>query len=272
MNPLRTKLETFVRQREWLVPTLVGALITLAFVSAFLYKPQSIERISDAFFDHFHRQHPRVYDENTPVRIIDIDNESIDRIGQWPWPRTTMAKFNDRLADAGAAVIAYDILFSERDRTSPENMMTVLKSNPDAQGRFSNVERLRSHDTIFAESIRRTNVVLGLFLVGQEMESLPKTRYGVSFVGNSPAKRFVRFAGAIHALPELDEAAEGAGSVSFRPGRDGVIRAAPLFGRIDDRVYPSLSLEALRVAQGASTFIVKSNAAQGEGGLSLIHI
>jgi len=80
-------------------------------------------------FDMHMRSAPRAYNPDMPVRIIDIDNESIGRIGQWPWPRTVLAKMNDRLTDAGVAVIAYDVIFAEEDRTSPKNMIDVLKSN-----------------------------------------------------------------------------------------------------------------------------------------------
>lgn len=248
------------------MPTLVGAVVTVLFVAAFLYKPASIDRVSNQFFDHFQRQHPRVYDPDIPVRIIDIDDESIKRIGQWPWPRTTLAKMNDRLANAGAAVIAYDVIFSEADRTSPENMVDVFLKNPKASGNFSNISELTSHDDIFAESFQNTQVVTGIFLVGQPTPTTPKVRHGIAYVGESPINQLENYGGVLHALPQLDSAAAGAGSVSFRPTGDGIIRKAPLLGRVGERIYPSLSVEALRAAQGASTFIVKSNSASGELG------
>ena len=61
-------------------------------------------------FDEFLRLKPRVY-EPVPVRIVDIDDDSLARFGQWPWPRTLLAKLVNRLDELGVATIAFDILF-----------------------------------------------------------------------------------------------------------------------------------------------------------------
>ena len=74
-------------------------------------------------FDSYQRLDPMAYNPNLPVRVVDIDEESLSRIGQWPWPRTTIADLLTKLRDQGAAVVAFDILFSEPDRTSPEAVL-----------------------------------------------------------------------------------------------------------------------------------------------------
>ena len=71
-------------------------------------------------FDSYQKLGPATYDPDLPVRVVDIDEESLSRIGQWPWSRTTMADLLARLSEQGAAVVAFDVLFSEPDRTSPE--------------------------------------------------------------------------------------------------------------------------------------------------------
>ncbi len=250
--------------RKWVAVSLIGFIITLLFFLAYVFKPKSIEQISDLYFDLLQRQYSREYSPDIPVRIIDIDDESIKRIGQWPWPRTRMADLNRRLGNAGAAVVAYDIVFSETDRTSPENMIDVLKNNPAAHGEFENVSILRSHDQIFADSFKYTNIVTGFFLVNKPTDSLPMTSHGFAFSGATPQARVDNYGGALHALEILESEAAGVGHASFVPDRDGVIRKAPLLGRIGNRLFPSLSMEALRVAQGANNFIVKSANASGE--------
>ena len=252
------------RKRLWLAPMLVGAIITLLFLLANIAKPPTIERVSDLFFDSLQRQYPRQYDPNTPVRIIDIDDESIRRIGQWPWPRTVIANLNSRLANAGAGVIAYDIVFAEPDRTSPENIIDVLNRNPNATGALTGLANLKSHDNILAESFGETRVVTALFLLNSPSNQLPDPLQGFSTIGSSPASHLESYRGAQFAIPELYKASSGAGSVTFRTGGDGVIRSAPLLGRIGDRMFPSLSAEALRVVQGASSFALKSSNAFGE--------
>ena len=69
-------------------------------------------------FDSYQRLAPQPFDPNLPVRIIDIDPESIARFGQWPWPRTIMRDLVLRLTERNAAAVTFDILFAEADRTS----------------------------------------------------------------------------------------------------------------------------------------------------------
>lgn len=262
----RFNLGTLSRKRQWLAPSLVGAIVTLTFLLAYIGQPMVIERVSSLVFDNFQSQHPREYDPNTPVRIIDIDDESIRRIGQWPWPRTVVAELNSRLGDAGAAVIAYDVIFSETDRTSPENMLEVLQNNPKAREAFTSISTLESHDKILAESFASTRVVTGMALLQKPTDALPPALQGFSTIGTSPASHLESYQGALFAIPELYNAASGAGHVSFISDGDGIIRTAPLVGRIGDRLFPSLSIEALRVVQEASSFGIKSANASGEWG------
>lgn len=253
------------RRRKWAIPTMVGLLTVLFFAWAHLVQPQAIMRMSNLVFDSFQKQYPREFNPDVPVRIIDIDDESIRRIGQWPWPRTVLAKLNTRLADAGAAVVAYDVLFSETDRTSPENMVSVLQNNPDAKSHFDEILTLRSHDEIFAESFQQTRVVNGLFLINRPTLTEPQSQAGFAMIGDSPVNSLPEFHGVLHAIPPLEATAEGAGSVSFQPDKsDGVVRTAPLISRIGDRIYPSLALEALRTVQGATTYQIRSSNASYE--------
>src|SRR5262249_41671955 len=89
--------------------------------------PDLIERVSLIAFDTYQQQAPREVSD-APIRIVDIDDESLKRIGQWPWPRTTMAELLDKLREAGAAVVVFDVLFSEPDRTSPQLLLPLMTS------------------------------------------------------------------------------------------------------------------------------------------------
>jgi len=250
------------------VPTLLGILITLFFLLASGTKPRVIQQLSNLSFDVLQRQFPRSYNPNIPVRIIDIDNESLARVGQWPWPRVTVAKLNDRLAEAGVAVVAYDVIFAEPDQTSPENIVEILRRNPRAQSDFSEISTLESHDALLAESFARTRVVLGQYLTAEAGSAPPseRSRQGFSLIGDDPKDRIRNYAGATHALPMLEAASTGSGSISIVPDGDNVLRSAPLVARIADRYFPSLSMEALRTAQDAGAYQIKSSTASGELG------
>src|SRR6478609_3826144 len=87
---------------------LVGTAIALSRFAA-------VERVRDVVFDTFQRLDPRAYDPAMPVRIVAIDDASLAKLGQWPWPRDVLARLTRKLAEAGAAVIAYDVVFGEPD-------------------------------------------------------------------------------------------------------------------------------------------------------------
>lgn len=252
------------KQRKIIIPTILGLLVTLGFYAADVAKPQSIERVANLLFDHYQRQNPREYKPEIPVRIIDIDDESLRRLGQWPWPRSLMAKFNDRLADAGAAVVSYDVVFSEPDRTSPENIIEFLKANPKAEGEFENVAALRGHDQLLADAFGRTQVVAGFFFVGQDTGVKPKLSGKFSWSGSAPTKEVKDFPGSIIPLPVLEAQAAGEGFVNFEPKADGIIREAPLVFRMGTDFYRSLALETIRVVFRQGGIVVRMSNGFGE--------
>ena len=215
-------------------------------------------------FDAYQRAAPRPY-QDAAVRVVDIDDESIARLGQWPWPRTDMARLTRALSDAGASAIAFDIVFSEPDRTSPARVADILRRNPKAHGDYADVAALADHDTLLAETFTATPAVLGLFMTRERNGGAPTPKAGFAFAGAIPSE-IPAFGGAILPLPGLAKAAPGLGFVSITGQGDGIIRTAPLIAQAQGQVTPSLSLEALRVAQGAGSIIVKSADASGEGG------
>src|SRR6516165_7739490 len=107
---------------------LVAALIVGAILLRYL-DPFFVRSLRLIAFDSYQRLHPQPYDPNLPVRIVDIDEDSLAKIGQWPWPRTIMAKLVRTLADEGAASVAFDVLFAEPDRTSFEQVVKQLPAN-----------------------------------------------------------------------------------------------------------------------------------------------
>ncbi|HVL29175.1 MAG TPA: CHASE2 domain-containing protein, partial [Sphingomicrobium sp.] len=56
----------------------------------------STERIGFLIFDAYQRLAPRPYAE-VPVKVVDIDEETVRRFGQWPWPRTDIARMTEAL-------------------------------------------------------------------------------------------------------------------------------------------------------------------------------
>ena len=226
-----TWLKLSAKRRKIVIPTLLGLLVTFGFYNANLSKPPQIEQLANLLFDAYQKKKPREYNPDTPVRIVDIDDESIERIGQWPWPRTVMAKLNDRLVQAGAYVIAYDVIFSESDRTSPKNIAKIFKDNPLAQGDYASIAKLKDHDALFADSFGRSNVVAGFFLLSKESDVRPGYRHGFSWKGAKPTMALSSYNGSIVPLPELEKQLKGEGFVSFSPKGDGIVRRGATYFR-----------------------------------------
>ena len=184
-------------------------------------------------------------------------------IGQWPWPRTTVARLVDQLAAQGAAVVAFDILFAEPDQTSPEQFLEHLPPEE--------AERLKplfagqpSHDAVLADAIGRSPTVLAAALTGRPSEVPLQVKAGFAVAGDDPLPFLGSFAGSSQNLLILDEKASGIGAINWIPDRDQVVRRISIVFGMGDQFVPALFAEALRVAQGASTYILKASNASGE--------
>ncbi len=242
-----------------------GVVITLLLLALHFAGLPALNQLGLLLFDAYQRAAPRPY-EDAPVRIVDIDDETIAREGQWPWPRTDVARLTKALTDAGASAIGYDIVFSEPDRTSPKRAAEILSRNPAAHSDFADVKALTDHDVLFARQLAASPTVPGFFLTREKSATRPAVKAGMAISGTPPFAHMLSYSGSIVPLPLLSGAATGAGFVSIVGDGDGIVRRAPLLSRLGDTIYPSLSLESLRVAQGAGAIIVKSTDASGEMG------
>jgi adenylate cyclase len=224
-----------------------------------------VVQLRERSFDIYQRLQPRPYGD-FPVRVIDIDEASLARHGQWPWPRTLVAEFVQRLSDLGAAVIGLDIIFVEPDRTSPARVANrlAIADATEAERVKSILSQLPDNDQILAQTIERAPVVLG-FGAAPDNDKRPPRKAGFATTGAEPEKLAWHFGGAAINLDILEKAAAGIGSISVS-GNDtsGVVRRVPLLFSDGNKVFPSLSVESLRVAQQAQSFIVKGTGASGE--------
>ena len=242
----------------WLVP-----IITIA-ITLGLYQldPLPLRALRNATFDQYQRWDSRTYTQS-PVVVVDIDDESLTKLGQWPWPRTRVAEMLRRLQDAGAASISFDVVFAEPDRTSPSAMLNTWKPSPQARALIAG---LPDHDAVFAKQIAHGRVVLGHIL---RDDVPPPADFNAPFVvrtkGPSPLPYLHAHRGSVAALPVLQGGAAGHGSFNFSSDSDGIVRKAPLFLRMGDELVPSLAAEALRVSLGAQSYLLTTSPEDGAG-------
>ena len=241
---------------------LVAALLAGAYMLR-LIDPTPVARLRLLAFDTYQQLQPRTYDPGVPVRIIDIDEPSLARFGQWPWPRALMADLTKRLTEAGAAAIAFDLVFSERDRVSVADLIRQLPKDTTLEAITSKLAEA-SGDRRFGETIAAAPAVVGFVATAQASGVTPLLQPGFATAGDDPGQFLPSFAGATTSIAELQQGAKGSGALNWIPEYDQIIRHLPLVVRVADRLYPSLAAEAIRVGQGASGYLIKASGASGE--------
>jgi adenylate cyclase len=241
---------------------LLGAVI-LGALTVRVWDPAPVARLRALVFDLYQQMSPRSFNPELPVRIADIDEESLRQFGQWPWPRTLLANLVRKLHENGAASISFDMIFPEPDRMSPANVLRYWPETDVIGDLRSEVEKLPSNDSVLAEAIADAPVLLG-FIASPDGGAEPQTKAGFSYAGDDPRLFAPRFPGAVASLTELQSAASGAGTLNWLPEHDQIIRRIPVIVTVGDTLYPALAADALRLAQGASTYMVRASGASRE--------
>lgn len=242
---------------------LVAAAILTGCVALRVADPRPVSQLRQSVFDSYLRAGPRAIDRSFPVRVIAIDEASLARLGQWPWPRTKLAELTSRLQEAGAKSITFDLVLAEPDRLSPDALLRSLSGQSVNKEIVSEIAKLPSNDKRLAETVASAPVVIGVAADTDAKHEIAPYRGGISFAGDDPRLFVHPYAGGIENLPILTEAAHGVGAVNWIPSEDQVVRRIPLLVSIAGKLYPSLALEALRVGTNQSTIFVKSSGGSG---------
>ena len=246
------------------LPLLLPFLVLLLGVGLRFWDPSLLRDLRYRAFDVFQQLHPRAYDPALPVRVVAIDEASLQQHGQWPWSRSLLAALVEKLTAAGAAAIAFDVIFPEPDRSSVTVLMQGMADGPARQALELALASgaLVDHDQAFGQAIAAGPVVLAVAMSRAANASPPPPpKVGISFRGESPLAYVQHFPGAIASLAQFNEAASGLGSIDIIKDRDGKIRRIPLLVASDGLLYPSLAVEALRVAQDSRELSVKTSGA-----------
>lgn len=254
----------------------LGMILLVTFVGLyyadFKYNAGYLDFWRNKVFDTYQELKPREIPtpDQKPVTIIDIDEQSLETIGQWPWPRNVLAQLVQNLMKMEAQLIAFDIVFAEPDRMNPSNVASTLEGLDDETK--TRLEGLKSNDSIFADSIRKSRVVLGQAGRPNETDGVkgPPVKKSVAIRKLSkgapePYDFLPRFPSLVRNVPVIEQAATGRfgghGIFSVVPGKDGIVRNVPsLFGH-EGQYFPSLAIEMLRVATGRATVLAKVNQA-----------
>jgi len=239
-----------------------GIFLTLLFLGLHLYNPMFLSFLENKLYDTMHDsiEHKA---PSLPV-IVDIDEKSLLSLGQWPWSRYQLAKLFKKISDAGAASIGVDILLSEPDRTSLNQVKKELSSELGMTLNLDNIPyHLQDNDVYLANTLAQSHFVLGykFFFTGTGNKPKAPVPMDIIVVKAQGSKRvstnLYKAKGALEPLPVFSNIVDSAGFVNVRPDADGVIRRIPLLIEYKDRIYPSLALAAIMKAKNIKKSVLK---------------
>jgi adenylate cyclase len=258
MRRLKVLRRWFARKFGYARLLCLALLIGLAALRIADFAP--IEELRVRTFDTFQRIDPRVKTAR-PVTIVDIDEKSLAKLGQWPWPRTRIADMVSSLTGLGAVAIAFDVMFAEPDRLNPDVAADTFRNLDEATR--DKLRALPSNDQVFADAMRHSRVILGEtglpYIVAEPDETLPVT--GLATLGEDPQRFLFEFPGLLRNTQVLERAAGGRGLLTINPERDGIVRRVPMIMQAQGVIMPSLSFEILRVVTGTDTIFIKADQA-----------
>jgi len=255
------------------VDRLIGYGMLVLFIALYIWNPGPVNFARLKVFDYYQQAKPREIPTpaNKPVTIIDIDEQSLENIGQWPWPRNIIAKLVQNAMQMGAVLIAFDIVFSEPDG---KDLSIVAKNT---EGLTPDMKKLIAsrvtNDQILANVIAKSRVVLGQAGRTNETDGVKgppaKKSIGIRKMSRNaldPKFFLNNFPSLVRNIPLYENAAKknrfaGFGIFSAAPDEDGIIRNVPSFFVHDGNYFPALSIEMLRVATGRQTVLAKTDVA-----------
>ncbi|WP_041666804.1 CHASE2 domain-containing protein [Sulfuricurvum kujiense] len=176
------------------------------------------------------------------IVIVDIDEKSLKELGQWPWSRDKVAHLLENLKGYGAAIIGIDVVFAEPDNSSPKAVFRKLGIAD---------TNVADYDRMLGETIAQTPAIVGYVFAlsndGVAPENTPTTN-AVIIEKNKPASSFlIKPYRAVLNIPLIQDNAYSSGYFNTLPDKDGVVRSVPLVMEYGGIIYPSLSLEMIRI-------------------------
>ena len=221
-----------------------------------ILNPAFIKSVSYLSFDLY--QKIFVEEKNSDVVIIDVDEQSLGKFGQFPWNRKVFAKILDQLNIHNPKAIGFDIFFTEKDKQSPE---AIIKSYGLIPSDVADIQNLKSPDDIFSEKLKESKSIIAVLGSNVPSHSNYDRKAKARFLskGGDPKNFTYSYPHSIGSLEKLEKNVRGLGSISFLDQLDGIIRSLPLIVQFDKKIYPTMGLEMVRVGSKQKNIYVELN-------------
>ena len=231
-------------------------LILVLLISLKIINPSFIQSISYLSFDLYQKVFAEKKDSD--VVIIDIDEKSLGKFGQFPWNRNVFAKILDQLQTSNPKAIGFDIFFTEKDKQSPDE---IIKSYDLIPSDVSELQKLKGPDDIFSEKLKETKSIIAVLGSNVPSHSNYDRKAKARFLskGGEPKKFTYAYPYSIGSLEKLEKNVKGLGSISFLDQLDGIIRSLPLIVQFNKKIYPTMGLEMVRVGSNQKNIYIELN-------------
>jgi len=232
-------------------------ILLILLITIKIINPPFIKSISNLSFDVYQKVFT-LEKKDTDVVIIDIDEDSLGKFGQFPWSRSVFAKILDQLNTSNPKAIGFDIFFAEKDKQSPEE---IIKSYNLIPSDMVDLQKLKSHDELFAEKLKESKSIIAVLGSNVPSHSNYDRKAKAKFLskGGDPKQFTYSYPYSIGSLESLEENVKGLGSISFLDQSDGIIRSLPLLVRFNEKLYPTMGLEMVRVGSKQKNIYVELN-------------
>ena len=233
---------------------LFTSITIFIFVSTFyLFIPKTLESFDNRLRDYMFIIRGEVPNSDNVI-IIDLDDKSLKKVGQWPWARDDVAELLINLTNAGIGLIAFDVVFPEEDRTNPTKIIKELGIKTDKE--------ILNSDLFFAQVVSQTPTILGYQFQLSRDDFIEKRSPDIPAIFIEKNRDLqnkdmvINAYGTILNIPIIQQNSYSSGFFNNVPDESGVVRSVPLVIRYDDQLYPSLALEIIRTISDAKKVFV----------------
>ena len=239
---------------------LIAIILTLSFYSL-TYQSNIVKYIDYKLYDLTSLILDQNYDNKyfSNCVIVDIDERSINTLGQWPWSRIILANLIEKINTAYPAAIGINILFPDKDRTSPDSFKQFYRDFFHLDTKIINIPKtLEDNDKIFANAIKKTDAVLSVYM--HEKAFLYKNNQEIYYSKHdfSPIKTSLKARSVLYNYPILQKSTDNFGFVNASSDKDGIFRRMPLFIQYQDHLFPSFALAILLTLDNAKPISANS--------------
>ena len=233
-------------------------IILLILIIIRIQNPEFVKSISSISFDSYQKIF-KYNEKQDDIIIVDIDEPSLAKFGQFPWGRNVFSKILENINKEDPKSVGFDIFFSEKDKQSPEE---IIKTYSIEDVNIKNaLQSIEGHDEKFQKTLKETKSVLAVFgsLVPTKGTYNRKGKARIFAKGGNVKNYVYNYKYSLGSIPILEKNSKGLGSINYITQSDAVVRSLPLIMVFNDKLFPSFGLEMIRIGEKKRSIITNLN-------------